>query len=68
MAWRGTVLPKTDGDIWLATAFADYQQMVSLAKTRIKKGEAAAEASVDLGLLGTAVSEGPLALASPLFR
>jgi hypothetical protein len=31
-------------------------------------GEAAAEAGVDLGLLGTAVSEGPLALASPLFR
>src|SRR5262249_32497290 len=24
-AWRGTLLPKTEGDIWLAAAFADYE-------------------------------------------
>jgi hypothetical protein len=29
-AWHGTLLPKTDGDIWLATAFADYQKIVAL--------------------------------------
>jgi hypothetical protein len=29
-AWRGTLLPKTDGDIWLATAFAEYEQVVAL--------------------------------------
>jgi hypothetical protein len=39
LIWRGTLLPKTDGDIWLATAFADYHSLLSLEKTRIKKGE-----------------------------
>lgn len=29
-AWHGTLLPKTDADIWLATAFADYQKIVAL--------------------------------------
>lgn len=29
-AWRGTLLPKTDADIWLAAAFADYEKVVSL--------------------------------------
>jgi hypothetical protein len=24
-AWHGTLLPKSDADVWLATAFADYQ-------------------------------------------
>jgi hypothetical protein len=28
-AWHGTLLPKTDGDIWLVTAFADYERMVA---------------------------------------
>jgi hypothetical protein len=28
-AWHGTLLPKTDADIWLATAFADYERIVS---------------------------------------
>ncbi|HUN81905.1 MAG TPA: C45 family autoproteolytic acyltransferase/hydrolase, partial [Phycisphaerae bacterium] len=26
--WHGTILPKTDGDIWLAAAFADYAAIV----------------------------------------
>ena len=29
-AWRGSLLPKTDADIWLAAAFADYEKVVSL--------------------------------------
>jgi len=29
-AWHGTLLPKTDGDIWLAAAFADYEKIVAL--------------------------------------
>jgi len=29
-AWHGTLLPKTDADIWLATAFADYEKIVAL--------------------------------------
>jgi hypothetical protein len=31
-AWHGTLLPKTDGDIWLAAAFADYERIVSREK------------------------------------
>ena len=29
-AWHGTLLPKTDADVWLATAFADYERIVAL--------------------------------------
>ncbi|HLJ94343.1 MAG TPA: C45 family autoproteolytic acyltransferase/hydrolase [Gemmataceae bacterium] len=28
-AWHGTLLPKTDADIWLATAFAQYERIVA---------------------------------------
>lgn len=28
-AWQGTILPKTDADIWLAAAFADYERFVA---------------------------------------
>jgi Phospholipase B len=28
-AWHGTILPAGDGDIWLASAFAEYEKMVS---------------------------------------
>ncbi len=28
-AWYGTLLPKTDADIWLVTAFADYERIVA---------------------------------------
>jgi hypothetical protein len=31
-AWHGTLLPKADSDIWLATAFADYERLVALEK------------------------------------
>jgi hypothetical protein len=29
-AWHGTLFPKTDGDIWLATAFARYEGIVAM--------------------------------------
>ncbi len=32
-AWRGTILPKTDADIWLAAAFSDYEKIVALEKS-----------------------------------
>jgi len=32
-AWKGTLLPKTDADVWLATAFADYERIVALEKS-----------------------------------
>ena len=31
-AWHGTLLPKTDADVWLASAFADYERIVALEK------------------------------------
>jgi hypothetical protein len=31
-AWHGTLLPKTDADVWLAAAFADYEKVVALEK------------------------------------
>jgi hypothetical protein len=31
-AWHGTILPKTDADIWLAAAFANYERYYSLEK------------------------------------
>jgi len=33
-AWRGTILPETDADIWLATSFADYERIVGKNKAR----------------------------------
>ena len=32
-AWKGTILPQSDADIWLATAFADYERIVALEKS-----------------------------------
>ena len=29
-AWRGTLLPATDADLWLAAAFAEYENVVAL--------------------------------------
>lgn len=31
-AWRGTLLPKTDADVWLTVAFAEYEKIVALEK------------------------------------
>ncbi len=28
-AWHGTLLPKTDADVWLAAAFAEYEKIVA---------------------------------------
>ena len=43
LAWRGTLLPQTDADIWLATAFADYHEIVVLERMSQKKVEAVAK-------------------------
>ncbi|HEY2894014.1 MAG TPA: M1 family aminopeptidase, partial [Pirellulales bacterium] len=32
-AWRGTLLPAGDADIWLAAAFSDYERIVALEKS-----------------------------------
>jgi hypothetical protein len=36
-AWHGTLLPKTDADIWLAAAFAEYEKIVALEKQLAEK-------------------------------
>jgi Phospholipase B len=33
-AWRGTLFPATSGDIWLATAFAEYEHIVAAELAR----------------------------------
>src|SRR4029077_10967966 len=29
-AWHGTLLPKTDADVWVTAAFAEYERIVAL--------------------------------------
>jgi hypothetical protein len=37
-AWHGTLLPKTDADIWLTTAFADYERVYSGERLQRRRG------------------------------
>ncbi len=48
-AWRGTLLPESDADIWLAAAFADYERIVALEKflRREAKGKSLSRAAQD---------------------
>lgn len=41
-AWNGTLLPKTDADVWLTTGFADYERIVSKMKQKKTDKEAIA--------------------------
>ena len=41
-AWRGTLLPKSDADIWLAAAFADFEKVVALEHAIAFHGESPA--------------------------
>ncbi len=38
-AWHGTLLPRSDGDVWLAAAFADYERIVAREKLERKREE-----------------------------
>jgi len=49
-AWRGTLLPRTQGDVWLAAAFAEYERVISFenalkreAKDKFLKGKESKE-------------------------
>jgi hypothetical protein len=42
--WRGTLLPKNDADIWLATAFADYERLVASEHVQLRDGATADKA------------------------
>jgi hypothetical protein len=37
-AWRGTLLPKGDADVWLTAAFPAYERHVALEKALLKRG------------------------------
>ena len=41
-AWRGTILPATDADYWLAAAFSDYEKIVAVEKSIESKAKEAA--------------------------
>jgi hypothetical protein len=47
-AWRGTLLPKADGDLWLAIAFAEYERKVADEHANLKKGDNAEQAAAKL--------------------
>ncbi len=38
-AWHGTLLPRGDADVWLAAAFADYEEIVALEKSLKEKAK-----------------------------
>jgi hypothetical protein len=38
-AWHGTLLPQSDGDIWLAMAFADYERLVATEHAALRRGD-----------------------------
>jgi hypothetical protein len=38
-AWHGTLLPKTDADVWLAAAFADYERIYAREKQLTQDGK-----------------------------
>ena len=38
-AWHGTLIPKTDADAWLASAFRDYERIVALENAYRKRSK-----------------------------
>jgi Phospholipase B len=49
-AWRGTLLPKSDADIWLATGFAEYEKVIAFGNAchREAKSRKLSRAAQDL--------------------
>jgi hypothetical protein len=54
-AWHGTILPKTDADIWLAAGFADYERVVAL-ETALKKRSAGKLTAADKDRLAVLIN------------
>src|SRR5262249_4835309 len=46
-AWHGTLLPAEDGDVWLATACADYERLVAQDRAARKRSPKGTELSAD---------------------
>jgi hypothetical protein len=51
-AWHGTLLPATDADIWLTTAFANYERIVALENALRQKSAPDPLLPKDLDRLG----------------
>lgn len=46
-AWRGTLLPASDADLWLSVAFAEYEKFVALQKALTFEATTDRDAKVD---------------------
>jgi len=54
-AWHGTLLPKSDADIWLATAFANYERIVALERSLRKQARKPQLGPADLDQLSVSL-------------
>ena len=54
-AWHGTLLPKTDADIWLASGFAKYERIVAVQHALEKKSKPGGLEKSDLERLAVAI-------------
>ncbi|MBI1827683.1 MAG: hypothetical protein HY287_09205 [Planctomycetes bacterium] len=53
--WRGTILPKSDGDVWLAAAFADYHRVVEKEKSEIDPAKSKCPCQSDMDKAATSL-------------
>jgi hypothetical protein len=54
-AWHGTLLPKSDADVWLSTGFANYERIVALEKALRKHAKGSLLEGADYDQLGVAL-------------
>lgn len=55
LVWRGTLLPKSDGDIWLAAAFADYHRTVAKEHGMLTASDGGCLCAADMSKLATSL-------------
>jgi hypothetical protein len=46
-AWHGTLIPKTDADVWLASGFRDYERIVALENALRKRSNGGRTSAFD---------------------
>jgi len=54
-AWHGTLLPQNDADIWLSTAFANYERIVALEQSLREQSKQRRLGPAELDQLGVAL-------------
>ena len=55
IAWRGTILPKSDADAWLAAAFADHHGIVARDRGHVLSSESGCLCEPDLSKSGASL-------------